>query len=81
MFIVGEIDDFNKNLQRMMRMKRQLPYATIMIFILVVLCINIVSAASLPGNTLCITNASGIAPGETATVGIYLNNSFNPKAG
>ncbi|MFA5213435.1 MAG: PKD domain-containing protein, partial [Methanoregula sp.] len=62
-------------------MKRQLPYATIMIFILVVLCINIVSAASLPGNTLCITNASGIAPGETATVGIYLNNSFNPKAG
>ncbi|MFA5414641.1 MAG: cohesin domain-containing protein, partial [Methanoregula sp.] len=62
-------------------MKRQLPYATIMIFILVVLCINIVSAASLPGNTLCITNASGIAPGETATVGIYLNNSFSPKAG
>jgi PKD repeat protein len=34
-----------------------------------------------PSATLYVTNVTGIGRNQTGTTGIYLNNSFNPKAG
>ena len=62
-------------------MRRQLTCTLIAIFTLILLSLNSVSAATLSENILYITNASGIASGENATVQINLDNGFNPKAG
>jgi len=59
-------------------MGRRFTIASIAIIVLVLLCINIVSATGT--GTFYVTNASGIK-GQDTVVQIYMNNDFNPKAG
>jgi len=59
-------------------MKRRLTYASIAMFLFLLLCISAVSATGT--GVFNVTNASG-SNGQDTVVKIYMNNDFSPKAG